>query len=69
LPVTVTMGGIPVPPADITFAGEAPGAIAGLLQVNARIPATLGSGPQSIVVSVGGVPSQSGIIINVKALQ
>ena len=45
LPVTVTIGGLPVPASDVTYAGEAPGAIAGLLQVNARIPAGLPTSP------------------------
>ena len=66
LQVTVTIGGIPVPAADIEYAGEAPGAIAGLLQVNARIPAGLPSGQQSVLITIGGVQSQPNVYVNVK---
>ncbi|MGI8746196.1 MAG: BACON domain-containing protein [Bryobacteraceae bacterium] len=49
-PVSVTIGG---QPAQIQFAGEAPGLIAGILQVNAVVPINTDSGPQQIVLSVG----------------
>ena len=66
LPVTVTIGGKDVPAADITYAGEAPGAISGVLQVNARIPLGLGTGPVSVVIKVGGVPSQNNVTVSVR---
>ncbi|MBZ5610477.1 MAG: hypothetical protein LAP38_19625 [Acidobacteriia bacterium] len=49
-PVTVTIGG---QSADISYAGEAPTLVCGALQVNAKVPANIGSGPQSMVLTVG----------------
>jgi uncharacterized protein (TIGR03437 family) len=34
-------------------ASEAPGSIAGLLQINAVIPANTSSGPQAVVLQIG----------------
>jgi uncharacterized protein (TIGR03437 family) len=65
-PVSVQIGGVPVPATDITYAGEAPGLISGVLQVNAKIPPGAGSGPVSIVVSVGGVQSQPNVTVSVR---
>jgi uncharacterized protein (TIGR03437 family) len=61
--VSVLIGGNP---AEISYAGPAPGAVAGLTQVNARIPAGTPSGPASVTVSVGTVISGSGITVAVK---
>lgn len=66
LPVTVEIGGKPVPAADVTFAGEAPGLIAGVLQVNAKIPSGVGTGPVSVVVKVNGVASQANVTVSVR---
>ena len=54
-PVTATVGGLP---AEVTYQGPAPAQVAGVLQVNVRIPLGL-SGPQGVVLSVGGVSTQS----------
>jgi uncharacterized protein (TIGR03437 family) len=62
LPVTLMFGDYP---AQILFAGEAPG-YAGLLQINARVPggfAPTGSVP--VVVSIGNASSQPGVTIAV----
>jgi uncharacterized protein (TIGR03437 family) len=56
----VTIGG---QPAQLTFAGEAPYFVAGVLQVNATVPATAASGANSIVVKVGDNSSQSGVTV------
>jgi uncharacterized protein (TIGR03437 family) len=48
--VSVTIGGAP---AIIQYAGEAPGLVSGVLQVNAVVPSSAGSGPQTVVLSVG----------------
>jgi len=40
-------------PATIQFAGEAPTLVSGVLQVNAVVPAGIGSGPQTIQLTVG----------------
>jgi uncharacterized protein (TIGR03437 family) len=65
-PVTVQIGGITLAAGDVTFAGEAPGLIAGVLQVNARIPAGVGPGAVPVVVSVGGVASQANVTVSVR---
>ena len=49
-PVSVTIGG---QPAAISYAGEAPGLVSGVLQVNVQIPSKTGSGPQTVVLTVG----------------
>ena len=66
LPVTVQIGGKEVPATDITYAGEAPGIISGVLQVNARIPDGVGSGPVSVIIRVGGTPSQAGVTVSMR---
>ena len=49
--VTVTIGG---QPAQIVYAGEAPGLVSGVLQVNAVVPTSLiGTGPQIVILTVG----------------
>ncbi|MGO9259065.1 MAG: hypothetical protein ACLQU1_22505 [Bryobacteraceae bacterium] len=61
LPVTVTIGGIT---AVVQYAGSAPGEVAGLLQVNAVVPQGVEPGSAvPVTVSVGGVASQSGVVI------
>jgi uncharacterized protein (TIGR03437 family) len=60
--VTVTIGGIP---AEVKYAGGVTGVIAGVMQVNAVVPSGL-SGAVPVVISVGGVASQSGVTISVK---
>ena len=66
LPVAVIIGGINVPASDITFAGEAPGIVSGVIQVNARIPAGVGTGPVSIVIRVGSFTSQGNVTVSVR---
>ena len=64
LHVTVTIGGIEAP---LQFAGSAPDAVAGLLQVNVVVPQGAPSGPAvPLVLSVGGVGSQGGVTIAVQ---
>lgn len=48
--VSVTIGGQPAP---TSYAGEAPGLVSGVLQVNAMVPANIGSGPQTVVLTIG----------------
>jgi uncharacterized protein (TIGR03437 family) len=62
LPVTVTIGGKSVTP---SYAGGAPGIVAGLTQVNVQIPSGLPAGEVPITVQVGGVPAQAGVTIAV----
>jgi uncharacterized protein (TIGR03437 family) len=56
LPVTVTVGGVN---ATVTFTGT-PGGMAGVSQVNFTVPANAPLGVQPLVVTVGGVRSQTG---------
>ena len=53
-------------PASVLFAGEAPGLVAGVLQVNVQIPTTISPGNVPIQVIVGGNPSQNGVTISVQ---
>ena len=62
-PITVTVGG---QMATYTYAGEAPGMVAGVMQLNVQIPANAPSGALSIQVSIGGNRSQSGITVSVQ---
>ena len=61
--VTVTIGG---QNATVNFAGGAPGAVAGVIQVNAQIPSgiTVG-GAVPVVVQVGTSDSQPGVTLAV----
>jgi uncharacterized protein (TIGR03437 family) len=63
LPVSVLIGG---QPANFSFAGEAPGFVSGVMQLNVTVPPTAGSGAQSIVVSIGGNASQSGVTVSIQ---
>jgi uncharacterized protein (TIGR03437 family) len=64
LPVKVTIGGVD---AAVTYHGSAPGEVAGVLQVNAVVPAGVTPGPAvPVLISVGGKPSQTGITIAVR---
>jgi uncharacterized protein (TIGR03437 family) len=63
LDVSATVAGMP---AEVTYAGSAPGIVYGVMQVNVRIPANAPSGAQPIVISVGGTPTQSGVTVSVQ---
>ncbi|HMD69739.1 MAG TPA: hypothetical protein VKF41_00265 [Bryobacteraceae bacterium] len=62
-PISVLVGG---QPANFTYAGEAPGFVAGLMQLNVQIPANAPSGALPIQVSIGGNLSQGGITVTVQ---
>jgi uncharacterized protein (TIGR03437 family) len=49
--VSVTIGGEPA--SSITYAGEAPDSVCGLIQINATLPSDLSAGPQPIVLTIG----------------
>jgi uncharacterized protein (TIGR03437 family) len=55
--LTIRVGGILIPAADILYAGLAPESISGLCQINLRLPMNLSPGNQPITVSVGGASS------------
>ena len=53
-------------PATFTFAGEAPGFVSGVLQVDVTIPPGVPSGAIPIMVLIGGVSSQAGVTVLVQ---
>jgi uncharacterized protein (TIGR03437 family) len=61
--IQVLIGG---QPALYTYAGEAPGMVAGVMQLNVQIPANAPSGALVIQVSIGGNMSQTGITVSVQ---
>lgn len=63
LPVTVTIGG---QAAQVLYSGSAPGQVAGVLQINAVVPGSLGSGTVSISISVGDQASQHGTTVAIQ---
>jgi uncharacterized protein (TIGR03437 family) len=60
--VSVTIGGAN---ATILYAGAAPGLVAGLLQVNVRVPTGLPS-PAALLLNIAGASSQPGCTIAIK---
>ncbi len=60
---SVSIGGTP---ANWTFAGEAPGFVSGVLQMNVVVPTNIAAGDQPIVVTAGGISSQQGVTVSLK---
>jgi uncharacterized protein (TIGR03437 family) len=56
LPVSITVGGIAVPPSNIEFSGI-PSGLVGVGQINFTIPTTVPLGLQPVVITVGSVSS------------
>jgi uncharacterized protein (TIGR03437 family) len=64
-PVTVTIGGQSATP--ITYAGEAPEEVCGVIQINATVPANIASGTQPVVLTIGSnTNSQQNITVSVQ---
>jgi uncharacterized protein (TIGR03437 family) len=64
LPVSVQISGVD---AQILYAGAAPGLVAGVLQVNARVPVTVAPGLNiPIQMTIGGVSSRFGVTLAVR---
>jgi uncharacterized protein (TIGR03437 family) len=63
LPIAVKIGG---QPASIVFEGEAPGIVAGVLQLNVMVPATVTSGSNTLVVTIGNNSTQSGLTVAIQ---
>ena len=61
--VQVSINGIP---ADVLYAGAAPGQVAGLMQVNVKIPAAVPAGELPIQIQVGTAQSQPGVTVAVQ---
>lgn len=61
LPVTVTIGG---QPATVTFAGGAPGLVAGVAQINVTVPTGIQPGDAvPITLQVNNTPAQTGVTV------
>ena len=52
--------------ADVLYAGGAPGFVAGVIQVNVRVPDGISSGALPIVLQVGSASSQPGVTVNIE---
>jgi uncharacterized protein (TIGR03437 family) len=64
LPVSVLIGGLP---AQVLYAGAAPGLVAGLMQVNVRIPIGIDrSRASEVILRVGDYTSQAGVTIAIE---
>jgi uncharacterized protein (TIGR03437 family) len=62
--VSVTIGGVP---ATVEYAGGSPGSVAGLLQVNVRIPAGVTAGPAvPVVLRVDATSSREGVTVAIR---
>ena len=62
-PISVLIGGVS---AQVLYAGPAPGLIAGLMQLNVRVPSSVQSGLDPIFVIAAENPSQPGVSIAVQ---
>ena len=63
LRVAVTIGG---KNAEVLYAGAAPYMVAGVIQINARIPTDIPAGNAEVIVTAGSNTSQKGITLAVK---
>jgi uncharacterized protein (TIGR03437 family) len=62
----LTLEGLPSEDATITFYGEAPGLVSGVMQVNVVIPPDMPSGAAPLAIKVGSNWTQAGVTIAVK---
>jgi uncharacterized protein (TIGR03437 family) len=63
-PVMVTIGGLAC---QVNYAGAAPGLVAGVLQVNALVPAGVAPGANvPVQVTIGGINAQAGVTLAVE---
>lgn len=61
IPVSATVGGVP---AKVTYAGSAPGLMAGVTQINVQVPEGLPSNPYTpIVLSIGSHSTPLGVTV------
>ena len=61
--MTVTIGG---KSAEVLYAGAAPYMVAGVIQINARVPTDIAAGAVDVVIKVGNNVSTSGITLALK---
>jgi uncharacterized protein (TIGR03437 family) len=65
-PVSITVGGVPVPASAIIYAGPVPGFVEGEFQINLQIPAGVPSGNQPLVMTIAGTSSLGNYTVAVK---
>jgi uncharacterized protein (TIGR03437 family) len=63
LPVTVTIGG---KSAEVLYYGAAPYMVAGVIQINARVPTDIAAGNAEVIMKSGNNTSQGGVTLAVK---
>jgi len=63
--VSAQIGGLFLATSDIMYAGAAPN-FAGLQQFNLRIPPTVSTGDQTVVLSEGGVSTQANVVVTIQ---
>jgi uncharacterized protein (TIGR03437 family) len=63
LPVSVTLDGIA---AEIEYKGGAPGEVAGVMQINVKVPAQTRSGNVPVFLSVGNAKTQNLVTLAVQ---
>lgn len=63
LPVQLTIGG---QKAEILYSGAAPQLVAGVLQINARVPTTVASGASPVVLTIGTFSSPTDCTISLQ---
>jgi uncharacterized protein (TIGR03437 family) len=64
LPVSLTIGGVPT---EILYVGGAPTLVAGVLQINVRVPSNAPSGPSiPVVLTIGEASSQEQITMAIR---
>jgi uncharacterized protein (TIGR03437 family) len=61
--VSVTIGGMP---SVVSYAGAAPGLVSGAVQINVQVPQSVSPGPNPVVITIGGMDSQSGVTMAVR---
>jgi uncharacterized protein (TIGR03437 family) len=61
LPVSVTIGD---QQAQVSYAGAAPGQVAGIVEIAVQVPSGIGAGSAvTVTVTIGGVAAQSGVTV------
>jgi uncharacterized protein (TIGR03437 family) len=63
LPISVLIDG---QPAEVLYAGSAPGQVAGILQINVRLPQGVSASELPILLRVGNAASQPGVMLAVQ---
>jgi uncharacterized protein (TIGR03437 family) len=63
LDISATIGGQPT---TVVYAGSAPGLVAGVLQVNLRVPDNAPSGPAPVVLKIGNSTSRPDVTVSIQ---